>query len=78
MSTDPPRHDPYQALRYPEYRWLLTGTLTMMSGFFLQSLVMGWQVYELTRDPFSLGLIGLAEALPCLALTLFGGWAADR
>jgi hypothetical protein len=50
----------------------------MMSGFFLQSLVMGWQVYELTRDPFSLGLIGLAEALPCLALTLFGGWAADR
>lgn len=78
MNPAPPLHDPYQALRYPEYRWLLTGTLTMMSGFFLQSLVMGWQVYELTRDPFSLGLIGLAEALPCLALTLFGGWAADR
>ena len=78
MNPGPPRHDPYLALRYPEYRWLLTGTLTMMSGFFLQSLVMGWQVYQLTRDPFSLGLIGLAEALPCLALTLFGGWAADR
>ena len=78
MSTPAPRHDPYFALRYPAYRWLLTGTLTMYSGFFLQSLVMGWQVYELTHDPLSLGLIGLAEALPCLALTLFGGWAADR
>ncbi len=78
MNLEATRHDPYHALRYPEYRWLLTGTFTMMSGFFLQSLVMGWQVYQLTHDPFSLGLIGLAEALPCLALTLFGGWAADR
>ena len=78
MSSTAPRHDPYLALRVPAYRWLLTGTLTMMSGFYLQSLVMGWQVYALTHDPFSLGLIGLAEALPCLALTLFGGWAADR
>lgn len=78
MNPTVPRHDPYLALRYPAYRWLLTGTLTMMSGFFLQSLVMGWQVYALTHDPFSLGLIGLSEALPCLALTLFGGWAADR
>ena len=74
----PSPHDPYQALRHREYCWFLIGTLAMMSGFHLQSLVMGWQVYELTRDPLALGLIGLAEAIPCLALTLFGGWAADR
>jgi MFS family permease len=44
----------------------------------IQSLVMGWQVYSMTHDPLSLGLIGLAEALPFLGLALFGGWAADR
>jgi MFS family permease len=44
----------------------------------IQSLVMGWQVYGITHDPLSLGLIGLAEALPFLGLALLGGWAADR
>jgi MFS family permease len=44
----------------------------------IQSAVLGWQVYALTRDPLSLGLVGLAEALPFLSLTLVGGWAADR
>ena len=71
-------HDPYQALRFQDYRWFLAGSLCMMAGFQMQSLVMGWQVYDLTRDPMALGLIGLAEGLPFLALTLIGGWAADR
>ena len=44
----------------------------------IQSAVLGWQVYLLTSDPFALGLVGLAEAVPFLALTLVGGWAADR
>jgi MFS family permease len=44
----------------------------------IQSAVLGWQVYAITRDPLSLGLVGLAEALPFLGLTLVGGWAADR
>jgi predicted MFS family arabinose efflux permease len=44
----------------------------------IQSAVLGWQVYLLTDDPFALGLVGLAEAVPFLALTLVGGWAADR
>lgn len=72
------RQDPYQALRYPEFRWFLTGTLALTMGTQIQTLVMGWQVYRLTRDPLSLGLIGLSEVVPFLALTLFGGWLADR
>ncbi len=44
----------------------------------IQSAVLGWQVYLLTDDPFALGLVGLAEAVPFLALTLVGGWTADR
>lgn len=76
--TSPRDHDPYEALRYGEYRWFLAGVMAMFMGFQMQSLVMGWQVYEITHDTFALGLIGLAEAVPFLALTLFGGYAADR
>jgi MFS family permease len=76
--SDEGTHDPYQALRYPEYRWFLTGAMALTMATQVQTLVMGWQVYQITHDPLSLGLIGLAEALPFLGLSLFGGWAADR
>jgi MFS family permease len=71
-------HDPYRALRHREYRWFLIGSMPLFMAAQIQSLVMGWQVYEITHDPLSLGLIGLAEAIPFLGLSLLGGWAADR
>lgn len=71
-------HDPYQALRFSEYRWYLFATWAMSVATLIQSVVVGWQVYEITHSALSLGLVGLAEAIPCLALTLVGGYAADR
>ena len=71
-------HDPYHALRFAEYRRYLFGTCAMSIASFIQSVVMGWQVYEITHSALSLGLVGLAEAVPCLGLTLVGGYAADR
>jgi MFS family permease len=71
-------HDPYAALRHPEYRAYLAAIATVSVATQVQSAVLGWQVYQLTGDPLSLGLVGLAEALPFLALTLVGGSAADR
>lgn len=44
----------------------------------MQSLIVGWQMYELTRDPLALGLIGLAEAIPFMAVALYSGHVADR
>ena len=44
----------------------------------MQSIIVGWQVYQITKDPFSLGLIGLAEALPNIASALFAGNIADK
>jgi len=41
-------------------------------------VAVGWQMYELTKDPLALGLIGLAEALPNISVVLFAGHAADR
>jgi MFS family permease len=73
-----PLKDPYQALRYREYQWYLVGAVALTMGTQIQTLVMGWQVYHITRDPLSLGLIGLCEAVPFLGLSLIGGYAADR
>ena len=44
----------------------------------IQAVVVAWQIYDITRDPLSLGLIGLAEALPYIAVSLFAGHAADK
>jgi MFS family permease len=43
----------------------------------MQVVIVGWQVYDLTKDPLSLGLIGLAEALPSLSVSLYAGHLAD-
>jgi predicted MFS family arabinose efflux permease len=70
--------DPYQALRYREYRCFLGSAVALTMATQIQTLAMGWQIYHITRDPLSLGLIGLAEAVPFLGLSLVGGQVADR
>jgi MFS family permease len=47
-------------------------------GIQIQGTVVGYEMYQLTRDPLSLGTIGLAEALPFILLSLLGGHVADR
>jgi MFS family permease len=43
----------------------------------MQGVIVGWQVYEFTKDPFSLGLVGLCEAIPFIAISFYGGHTAD-
>ncbi len=50
----------------------------MTLGTQIQATVVAWQVYALTRDPLSLGLVGLAEALPFIGAALYAGHVADR
>lgn len=71
-------HDAYAALRHREFRWFIVSLFTMVVGSQLQAVVVGWQVYRLTHDPLSLGLIGLAEALPFIGIALPAGYLADR
>lgn len=74
----PPRHDPYSALRVPDFRRFIACLVLQTLATMIQSVVVGWQVYQVTRDPLSLGLVGLAEALPFIAMALPAGQAADR
>jgi len=49
-----------------------------MFGVQMQAIVMGWQMYVLTKNPLFLGLIGLVEAIPALSLALYAGYKVDR
>ncbi len=71
-------HDPYAALRQRDFRWYVISLFSMTLAAQLQAVIVGWQVYSITRDPLSLGLIGLAEALPFIACALPAGHLADR
>src|SRR5215213_2128276 len=47
-------------------------------GYQMLIVAVGWQLYELTSDPFDLGLIGLIQFIPAILLVLVIGQAADR
>ncbi len=70
--------DPYASLRLPEFRyWLASSVFSTMANRAL-AVAIGFQIYELTRDPLALGILGLVEAIPAVGLSLFGGHFADR
>lgn len=71
-------HDPYAALRVPNYRRFIVSLLTMTIASQIQAVVVAWQIYDITKDPLSLGLMGLAEALPFIGFSLYAGHVADR
>jgi MFS family permease len=72
------KRDPYAALRFPEFRSFLAMRFFLTFAYQIQAVIVGWYIYQLTKDPFSLGLIGLAEAIPSLAFALYGGYLADK
>ncbi|MFC5283182.1 MFS transporter [Pedobacter alpinus] len=72
------KKDPYIALRYPEFRSFLLMRFFLTIGYQVQGVVIGWYIYNLTKDPFSLGLVGLAEAIPAIGIALYGGYVADK
>lgn len=69
--------DAYAALRLKDFRLFVSARFFITLAINLQAVVVGWQVYEITHDPWSLGLIGLAEALPSIAVSLYAGHVAD-
>lgn len=71
-------HDPYAALRVKAYRRFIVSLLTMTISTQIQGVVVAWQIYDITHDPLSLGLMGLVEALPYVGLALYAGHVADR
>ncbi len=65
-------------LRLPSFRNLLLTRMGMMMALQAQAVIVGWQVYSLTKDVFMLGLIGLTEAVPAIACALVAGHVVDN
>jgi MFS family permease len=67
-----------EVFRYPSFVRYLPARLLTVLALQMQSVAVGWQVYEITRSPLALGLTGLAQFLPGILLFLISGHAADR
>ncbi len=72
------KHDPFLALRFTEFRHFIIAKFFLTAALLMQSVILSWLIYHKTKDPISLGLIGLTEAVPALSIALFGGHLADR
>lgn len=77
MNQEKNSFGPFAALQIKEFIWFLLARFTLIGGAQMQYVIVGWQIYELTKDPLSLGLIGLAEALPYIGTAFIGGHIAD-
>jgi MFS family permease len=78
MNATAPRHDPYAALRVGEIRLMLAASGFAGLANRALAVVVGYQVYALTKSPLMIGFLGLVEAVPAIALSLYGGHVADR
>ena len=60
------------------FRWLLVYRICTILSYQVVAVAVGWQVYEITRNPLSLGLIGLAEVIPFFCVAPFSGYLVDH
>jgi MFS family permease len=72
------RQDPYAALRYSDFRFYISNTFLFSASILIQEVIVGYELYKMTHDPLALGLIGLAEVIPFVITSLFGGYIADQ
>ena len=72
------KKDPFSALRIPEFRWFILMRLAIVLAWSMQFVLIEWEVYRITKDPWSLGLIGLMEVIPAIVMALFAGHIVDQ
>ncbi|GAC1630031.1 MAG: MFS transporter [Candidatus Acidiferrum sp.] len=69
--------DSRAAFRYPAFKLFQTARCLVVFALEMQAVAVGWQVYEITKRPLDLGLVGLAQFLPGIVLFLVAGHVAD-
>lgn len=72
------KKDPYAALRFKEFRFFLSMRFAMVFAWSMQFVIIEWEVYSLTKNPLSLGIIGLMEIIPAVSMALFAGHIVDQ
>jgi MFS family permease len=77
-NSQPLKKDSFAALRYKDFRAYLGIRFFFTFAYQMQAVVLGFYIYQLTKDPLALGAIGLCEALPAIGIALYGGYVADK
>lgn len=72
------KNDPYAALRFREFNIFLLVRFAMVFAWSMQFVVIEWEVYSITKNPLSLGIIGLMEVVPAVSMALFAGHIVDQ
>lgn len=70
-------NDPFASVKVPEYKILILGRFFFIMSLRMMGTLVGWWIYELTNDPFAIGLIGLSEVIPALLMALYSGHVVD-
>ncbi len=68
----------FTALQYPNYRLWFRGQMASLFGSWMQSTALGFLIYQLTRSPAQLGLVGFVAGIPTWLFMLYAGVVADR
>ena len=69
--------DAFAVLLVKNYRYYLSYRILMTMATLMQSVIVGWQIYNLTHNVLWLGFIGLAEVIPQVSISLFAGHYID-
>ncbi len=77
-KTPEERRDPYAALRFLDFRLLLTGRFITSFGNEMLSFAIAWELWLRTHSAISLGLVGLVQVIPVILLSLPAGHVADQ
>lgn len=71
------KSNPLEVIKIKEFKNLLIGRFVFISGLRMMGTLVGWWIYELTKDPLAIGLVGLAEVIPALSFSLYAGHIID-
>jgi hypothetical protein len=78
FMTEERRPTALEILRIPEYRIFITARFFYVMALRMVTTIIGWRIYEITHNPFAIGLIGLSEFLPAFSLALYAGHVIDK
>jgi MFS family permease len=73
-----PKVDSFAALRYKDFRSYIGMRFFFTFAYQMQTVVLGFYIYQLTHSKIALAFIGLSEAIPAVGIALYGGYIADK
>jgi MFS family permease len=76
--SQPLKKDSFAALRYKDFRAYIGMRFFFTFAYQMQTVVIGFYIYQLTHSTFKLGMLGLCEAIPAVGIALYGGYIADK